>query len=85
MTALPATAGRSAPVIDTGAFFDCEVTQVRHYTGTLFSFRAARPQSLRFRAGEFVMIGLAALPSLHRDRRCAVCQHCTRTGGLCAP
>ncbi|MBV5259883.1 ferredoxin--NADP reductase [Synechococcus moorigangaii CMS01] len=59
MTALPATAGRSAPVIDTGAFFDCEVTQVRHYTGTLFSFRAARPQSLRFRAGEFVMIGLA--------------------------
>jgi len=59
MTALPATAGRPDPVIDTGAFFDCEVTHVRHYTGTLFSFRTARPQSFRFRAGEFVMIGLA--------------------------
>ncbi len=34
------------------------VTQVRHYTDSLFSFRVTRPQSLRFRSGEFVMIGL---------------------------
>ncbi len=34
------------------------VTQVRHYTDRLFSFRTTRPRSLRFRSGEFVMIGL---------------------------
>ena len=34
------------------------VTQVRHYTDRLFSFRVTRPTSLRFRSGEFVMIGL---------------------------
>ena len=34
------------------------VTQVRHYTDRLFSFRVTRPASLRFRSGEFVMIGL---------------------------
>ena len=34
------------------------VTQVRHYDDRLFSFRVTRPQSLRFRSGEFVMIGL---------------------------
>ncbi|MEO1746943.1 MAG: ferredoxin--NADP reductase, partial [Pseudomonadota bacterium] len=34
------------------------VTHVRHYTDRLFSFRVTRPQSLRFRSGEFVMIGL---------------------------
>lgn len=34
------------------------VTAVRHYTDRLFSFRVTRPQSLRFRSGEFVMIGL---------------------------
>ena len=31
---------------------------VKHYTDRLFSFRVSRPQSLRFRSGEFVMIGL---------------------------
>ena len=35
-----------------------EVTQVRHWTDRLFSFRLTRPASLRFRSGEFVMIGL---------------------------
>lgn len=35
------------------------VTQVTHWTDRLFSFRVTRPQSLRFRSGEFVMIGLA--------------------------
>ena len=34
------------------------VTEVEHYTDRLFSFRCTRPQSLRFRSGEFVMIGL---------------------------
>ncbi len=34
------------------------VTEVRHWTDRLFSFRVTRPPSLRFRAGEFVMLGL---------------------------
>ena len=34
------------------------VVSVRHYTDRLFSFRVTRPQSFRFRSGEFVMIGL---------------------------
>ncbi|MEM7596820.1 MAG: ferredoxin--NADP reductase [Pseudomonadota bacterium] len=35
-----------------------EVTSVTHWTDKLFSFRVTRPASLRFRSGEFVMIGL---------------------------
>jgi ferredoxin--NADP+ reductase len=38
------------------------VTDVRHYTDRLFSFRCTRPASLRFRSGEFVMIGLMGDP-----------------------
>jgi ferredoxin/flavodoxin---NADP+ reductase len=34
------------------------VTQVTHWTDRLFSFRVTRPKTLRFRSGEFVMIGL---------------------------
>ena len=34
------------------------VTRVTHWTDTLFSFRVTRPRSLRFRSGEFVMLGL---------------------------
>lgn len=34
------------------------VTEVEHYTDRLFRFRVTRPKSLRFRSGEFVMIGL---------------------------
>lgn len=34
------------------------VTEVQHYTDRLFRFRVTRPQSLRFRSGEFVMLGL---------------------------
>jgi len=34
------------------------VTQVKHWTDRLFSFRVTRPATLRFRSGEFVMIGL---------------------------
>ena len=39
-----------------------EVTHVQHWTDRLFSFRVTRPQSLRFRSGEFVMIGLMGDP-----------------------
>lgn len=35
-----------------------KVMSVRHYTDRLFSFRITRPQSFRFRSGEFVMLGL---------------------------
>ncbi|MFK7870366.1 MAG: ferredoxin--NADP reductase [Roseobacter sp.] len=38
------------------------VTEVKHYTDRLFSFRCSRPASLRFRSGEFVMIGLMGEP-----------------------
>ena len=38
------------------------VTRVDHWTDRLFSFRVTRPQSLRFRSGEFVMIGLMGDP-----------------------
>ncbi|TGN68485.1 ferredoxin--NADP reductase [Paracoccus liaowanqingii] len=34
------------------------VTSVTRWTDSLFSFRVTRPASLRFRSGEFVMIGL---------------------------
>ncbi len=34
------------------------VLAVEHYTDRLFRFRLTRPQSFRFRSGEFVMIGL---------------------------
>jgi len=34
------------------------VTHVHHWNARLFSFRVTRPQSLRFRSGEFLMIGL---------------------------
>ncbi len=35
-----------------------KVVSVHHYTDRLFSFRMTRPQSFRFRSGEFAMIGL---------------------------
>ena len=44
-------------VIPTNIFAQT-VTQVKHYTDRMFSFRITRPASLRFRSGEFVMIGL---------------------------
>lgn len=34
------------------------VLSVKHWTENLFSFAITRPQSLRFRSGEFVMLGL---------------------------
>jgi len=38
------------------------VTEVKHYTDRLFAFKCTRPASLRFRSGEFVMIGLMGDP-----------------------
>ncbi|WP_286175666.1 ferredoxin--NADP reductase [Labrenzia sp. CE80] len=38
--------------------FGLTVTEVQHYTDSLFRFRITRPQEFRFRSGEFVMIGL---------------------------
>ncbi len=45
------------------------VTEVQHYTDRLFSFRCTRPQSLRFRSGEFVMIGLMGDPDAKTGKR----------------
>jgi ferredoxin/flavodoxin---NADP+ reductase len=50
-TVMNAPATRAMPDAQT-------ITQVRHWTDRLFSFRVTRPRSLRFRSGEFVMIGL---------------------------
>ena len=38
------------------------VTSVKHYSDRLFAFRVTRPASMRFRSGEFVMIGLMGDP-----------------------
>lgn len=43
--------------IPAGVFAET-VVSVKHYTDSLFAFRITRPQSFRFRSGEFVMIGL---------------------------
>lgn len=45
------------------------VTEVQHYTDRLFSFRVTRPASLRFRSGEFVMIGLMGDPDPKTGRQ----------------
>jgi len=46
-----------------------KVTDVKHYTDRLFSFRVSRPASLRFRSGEFVMIGLMGDPDLKTGKQ----------------
>ncbi|WP_163849438.1 ferredoxin--NADP reductase [Pseudooceanicola aestuarii] len=57
--AAPAAATPTAAAPKPKALPDTQkVTFVRHWTDRLFSFRVTRPQSLRFRSGEFVMIGL---------------------------
>ena len=45
------------------------VTSVQHWTDRLFSFRVTRPASLRFRSGEFVMIGLMGDPDPKTGRQ----------------
>ena len=52
-----AIAASAAPAIPAGLLAE-QVTEVEHYTDRLFRFRVTRPQSLRFRSGEFLMIGL---------------------------
>jgi len=54
------TEPRPAAGARANSFFETPVRSVRHFTDTLFAFRVARPASFRFRAGEFVMIGLAS-------------------------
>ncbi|WP_048644932.1 ferredoxin--NADP reductase [Nitratireductor soli] len=57
--ALSETKADKAPDFPTPAGCHAErVVSVKHYTDRLFSFRITRPQSFRFRSGEFVMIGL---------------------------
>ncbi len=59
MTAHASLAVSSIPTTDLPAGTHAEtVVSVRHFTDRLFAFRITRPQSFRFRSGEFVMIGL---------------------------
>ena len=51
------TDAKPAPPIADNLFVET-VTEVEHYTDSLFRFRITRPASFRFRSGEFVMIGL---------------------------
>ena len=55
-TQISLSAGDRTPVPD-GCFAET-VTEIEHYTDSLFRFRVTRPASFRFRSGEFVMIGL---------------------------
>jgi ferredoxin--NADP+ reductase len=52
-----AVAARVAPPAH---LYTARVARVQHYTDALFSFTCERPAGLRFRSGEFVMIGLMA-------------------------
>lgn len=61
MTEMPPVtkAAIDAPAAKVPAMPDAQtVLSVKHWTDRLFSFRVTRPASLRFRSGEFVMIGL---------------------------
>ncbi|WP_420012001.1 ferredoxin--NADP reductase [Tateyamaria sp.] len=53
-----ATAQKATPTLPDAR----TVTEIEHYTDRLFRFRCTRPASLRFRSGEFVMIGLMGDP-----------------------
>ncbi len=59
----PVTDTANATPVKKPAMPDAQtVTEVKHWTDRLFSFRVTRPASLRFRSGEFVMIGLMGDP-----------------------
>ncbi|WP_158964322.1 ferredoxin--NADP reductase [Chachezhania sediminis] len=61
--AAPIKNDASSSKVATKALPDAQtVTAVKHWTDRLFSFRVTRPASLRFRSGEFVMIGLMGDP-----------------------
>lgn len=51
-TSSPAATAKPSP------FFRERVLDVRHWTGTLFSFRCTRDPAFRFQSGQFAMIGL---------------------------
>lgn len=51
------TTASGSPSISNTSDSAC-VTSIRHWNEHLFSFRVVRPSHLRFRSGEFVMIGL---------------------------
>ncbi len=54
---------KAAPIKPVPTLPDAQtVTEVTHWTDRLFSFRVTRPVSLRFRSGEFVMLGLMGDP-----------------------
>ncbi len=52
------TAEAPAAPVKASPFFEETVLWVKHWTDRLFSFAITRPDSFRFRSGEFVMIGL---------------------------
>ena len=53
----PAKTEDFVATVPAGVFAET-VTMVEHYTDRLFRFRMTRPESFRFRSGEFAMIGL---------------------------
>jgi ferredoxin/flavodoxin---NADP+ reductase len=57
MSAAVLDAPKKAPITSNTHHVET-VTWVKHWTETYFSFGITRPQSFRFRSGEFVMIGL---------------------------
>ena len=60
---MTAIATAAAPVKE-APFHVEKVLWVKHWTDRLFSFAITRPASMRFRSGEFVMIGLPAREEL---------------------
>ncbi|MEM6760114.1 MAG: ferredoxin--NADP reductase [Pseudomonadota bacterium] len=61
----PASAPKAVPTLPDAQ----RVTEIEHYTDRLFRFRCTRPDSLRFRSGEFVMIGLMGDPDPKTGRQ----------------
>lgn len=57
------------------------VTEVEHYTDSLFRFRVTRPASMRFRSGEFVMIGLMGDPHPETGKQ----KHLLRAYSIASP
>ena len=66
----PVTEAQVTPVPKVPTLPDAQtVTEVKHYTDRLFSLKCTRPASLRFRSGEFVMIGLMGDPDPKTGRQ----------------
>ena len=57
------------------------VTEVEHYTDNLFRFCVTRPASMRFRSGEFVMIGLMGDPHPETGKQ----KHLLRAYSIASP